>query len=211
MREFSPNFLLALTVSIEGEERRGALMFQAVLGHTHWSKVEASAFERFINNSALSALESLCAQQNQMPLVKSGLVFGLPPGQEPSKLQSLPDGSSAYVKYCGKFQTILELPVPDEVRKEVYFRVRWYNRLLVSPDPKCSGEQLIKATGSQSDFDSQQPYILASNVEHDVFFASVPGSIAMSQPWLWVMHYESSATVMPDVLLSDDGKPVEIQ
>jgi hypothetical protein len=50
------------------------------------SKVEASAFERFINNSALSALESVCAQQNQTPLVKSGLVFGLPPGQEPPKV-----------------------------------------------------------------------------------------------------------------------------
>ncbi|DBA85622.1 TPA: hypothetical protein ACH3X1_005199 [Trebouxia sp. C0004] len=86
--------------------------------------------------------------------------------------------------------TILELPVPDEVRKEVYFRVGWYNRLLVSPDPK---------------------YRRA--VEHDVFFVSVLGSIAGSQPWLGVMHYESSATDMPDmpVLLSDNGKPVEIQ
>ncbi|DBA77815.1 TPA: hypothetical protein ACH3X1_009172 [Trebouxia sp. C0004] len=127
------------------------------------------------------------------------------------QLRTHHDGSSAYFKYYDKIQTILELPVPDEVRKEVYFRVRWYNRLLVSPDPKCTGVQLIKATGSQSDFDSQQPYILASNVEHDLFFASVPGSIAGSQPWLWVMHYESSATVMPDVLLSDNGEPVEIQ
>ncbi|DBA84684.1 TPA: hypothetical protein ACH3X1_005940 [Trebouxia sp. C0004] len=55
---------------------------------TDRSKVEASAFERFINNSALSALESLCAQQNQMPLVRSGLVFGLPPGQEPPKVST---------------------------------------------------------------------------------------------------------------------------
>jgi len=124
---------------------------------------------------------------------------------------ALPDGSSVYVKYYGKIQTILALPVPDETRQEVYFRVCWYNRLLVSPVPKCTGVQLIKATGSQSDFDSQQPYILASNVEHDVFFASVPGSIAGSQPWLWVMHYESSATVMPDIILSEDGEPVEIQ
>ncbi|DBA94130.1 TPA: hypothetical protein ACH3X1_001770 [Trebouxia sp. C0004] len=76
---------------------------------------------------------------------------------------ALPDGSSAYVKYYGKIQTIRELPVPDEFRKEVYFRVGWYNRLLVS---QCTGVQLIKATGSQSDFDSQQPYILASNVLH---------------------------------------------
>ncbi|DBB01417.1 TPA: hypothetical protein ACH3X1_000081 [Trebouxia sp. C0004] len=97
-----------------------------------------------------------------MPLVKSGLVFGLPPGQEPPKVSTqnakweyvssaaimrdaLPDGSSAYVKKYGKIQTILELSVPDEVRKEVYFMVRWYNRLLVSPDPKCTGEQLSKS------------------------------------------------------------------
>lgn len=84
-------------------------------------------------------------------------------------------------------------------------------RILLPPDSKRSGVQLIQATGTQHDFDTQQPYILAADVEHQVFFASVPSSISSDHPWLWIMHYVSSATVMPDDALSDDVEPAEFK
>ena len=104
------------------------------------------------------------------------------------------DSSSSPAKYYGKIQTIFELPVPDESKGKVYFKVNWYKKDLVTPDPQSSMVHMVKATGSRIDWDLQQPYILASNVEHQVFFASLPSR-------LWVMRYVSSATVMPDVCL----------
>ena len=108
------------------------------------------------------------------------------------------DSSSSLAKYYCKIQAIFELPVPDESKGKMYFKVNWYKKYPVTPDTQSSMVHIVKATGSRTDWDLQQPYVLASNVEHQVFFASLPSSISNNQHWLWVMHYVSSATVMPD-------------
>ena len=119
--------------------------------------------------------------------------------------------SSSPAKYYGKIQAIFELPVPGKSKGEVYFKVNWYKKDLVTPDPQSSMVHIVKATGSRNDWDLQQPYILASNVEHQVFLASLPGSISNNQHWLWVMRYVSSATVMPDDVCSDDGELIDLE
>ena len=120
------------------------------------------------------------------------------------------DSSSSPANYYGKIQAIFELPVPDESKGEVYFEVNWYKKDLVTPDPQSSMVHIVQATGSRNDWDLQHPYILASDVEHQVFFASLP-SISNNQHWLWVMRYVSSATVMPDDVFSDDGELIDLE
>ena len=121
--------------------------------------------------------------------------------------------SSSPANYYGKIQAIFEfkVPVPDESKGEVYFEVNWYKKDLVNPDPQSSMVHIVKATGSRNDSDLQHPYILASDVEHQVFFASLPSSISNNQHWLWVMRYVSSATVMPDDVFSDDGELIDLE
>lgn len=120
------------------------------------------------------------------------------------------DSSSSPAKYYGQIQAIFELPVPDKSKGEVNFKVDWYKKDLVTPDPQSSMVHIVKATGSRNDWDLQHPYILASDVEHQVFFASLPSSISNNQHWLWVMFYVSSATVMPDDVFSDDGELIDL-
>ena len=101
--------------------------------------------------------------------------------------------------------------MPDESKGEVNFKVNWYKKDLVTPDPQSSMVHIVKATGSRNDWDLQHPYILASDVEHQVFFASLPGSISNNLHWLWVMLHVSSATVMPDDVFSDDGELIDLE
>ena len=94
-----------------------------------------------------------------------------------------------HVTWFGIISRILNIRPPTEATQPtVVFEVKWFNPSLVSEDPESKGIELIRCTGGDDDFDlDTNPYVLAENVDEQVFYAQLPKNEAPgqgSQPWL---------------------------
>ncbi len=111
---------------------------------------------------------------------------------------------------CGVTEMILDVAVPHATALALIFHVRWYKPDLVAPDPTCSNVLLSQASATDGPFRQQSSVVsaltadLLHNVVQQVCFTCIPDMISHGNPWIWVLHCESSSVLTAPHLLQEE-------